>query len=215
MELLFILGAVFIFCVIGVFFIGQLESGWDDKRKLRVEEIIKENEINVDKRHNSNHFNNVLIHDSINQNIWYIEFPKHDTANLETKNLIKKISYNDIIQVELMEDEESLIVTSRGSQLGGALVGGMLAGGVGALIGGLSGKQKQKREVKKIQLLATLDDLETPYLKMVIEEFDKPTPTNFYPYPSKYEEALNWFKMMEVIIKRSEGQKNIHEVKTS
>lgn len=209
MELLLILGVIVVFCVIVLSLIGNVEGGWAENRKKKIVEIINQKGINVDKRHDSNLSETVLIHDSVSQNIWYVEFPKNASpSNLHIPNKVKKINYKDIVQVELKEDEHSIVVTSRTSQIGGAIVGGALAGGFGAVIGGLSGKQKQKREVKKIEMLLTLDDLKTPYLKMKIVEFDRPTSTNSYPYPEKYEEAFSWFKLMEVIIKRSEAKVN-------
>ncbi|MFJ7982229.1 hypothetical protein ACIQ1D_18380 [Lysinibacillus xylanilyticus] len=42
----------------------------------------------------------------------------------------KKYTYEDILEVEVLVDGETITKTSRGSQLGGALLGGVLAGGV-------------------------------------------------------------------------------------
>ncbi|MNB78990.1 hypothetical protein D3C81_1345880 [compost metagenome] len=44
----------------------------------------------------------------------------------------KTYAYKDILEVEIVEDGTTLIKTSRGSQLGGAILGGAIAGGVGA-----------------------------------------------------------------------------------
>lgn len=110
------------------------------------------------------------------------------------------------MQVELTEDDASISVTSRGSQLGGAIVGGALAGGVGAVIGGLSGKQTQKRTVKSIKLVITLDDLDNPFFNIEFARFPKPVETSNREYIVAHQDAFTWFKLMEVIIKRTEQE---------
>ncbi|MED4618381.1 hypothetical protein [Priestia megaterium] len=196
-------------CFALVALINKGEQDTAEKRKSGIQDIIKEKNISVDKRYDSNLSFNVLIHDAVNENIWYLEFSKYaPKEKVHIPKVISKINYHDIIQVELKEDDELLVVTSRTSQLGSAIVGGALAGGVGAVIGGLSGKQKQKREVKKIQIHLTLNDLQNPLLKINFEDFVKPVQTSLRSYLIKHEEALNWFKLMEVIIKRTESKQH-------
>ncbi len=55
------------------------------------------------------------------------------------------LSYEDIISVELLEDNQVLSEKSSMRTIGGAVVGGVLAGGAGAIVGGLSGNTKQKQ----------------------------------------------------------------------
>ena len=52
-------------------------------------------------------------------------------------------SFEDVISVELIEDNNIVSKKSTGRTIGGALVGGFVAGGVGAVVGGLSGSSKQ------------------------------------------------------------------------
>lgn len=191
-----------ILCFMGASSINKNQKNITEKRKEKVEELIKEKEMNVDKRFDTDLSHTVLIHDMKKQCFWYIRHLNNE------KEELKKITYNDIVQVELKEDDESLIVTARTSQLGGAIVGGVLAGGVGAVIGGLGGQQKQKRTVRNIQLLMTIDDLQNPLLKINFAFFHKPIQTNMRQYIIKHEEALNWFKLMEVIVKRSENKQH-------
>lgn len=56
--------------------------------------------------------------------------------------------YDEIISFELLEDGD---VVSKGG-LGNAVVGGMLFGGVGAIVGGVTGKKKSKMEVRELAL---------------------------------------------------------------
>lgn len=90
-----------------------------------------------------------IIFDSENQMLGTVD------AN---KNLAKKYRFEQIIEVSLLENGNSITTTSRKSQLGGALVGGLVAGGVGAVIGGLSGEKKSVEKLESIQLKIIVDD---------------------------------------------------------
>jgi hypothetical protein len=67
-------------------------------------------------------------------------------------------SYNDILDFELLEDGES--IASGG--LGRALVGGALFGGVGAVVGGVTGKRRTKGVCNNLQIKVTLNDINNP-----------------------------------------------------
>lgn len=68
----------------------------------------------------------------------------------------------DIIEIELIEDGNSIIKTSRGNQVGGALVGAAVAGGVGAIIGGLSAKGVQQGTVTQLSLKIIVNNIKNP-----------------------------------------------------
>jgi len=75
------------------------------------------------------------------------------TEYLKTVSLTPKIiDYKNITAAEIIIDDNTITKTSRGSQIGGALIGGAIAGGLGALIGGLSGSTKSEKKIKKIKL---------------------------------------------------------------
>jgi len=57
-------------------------------------------------------------------------------------------NYSDIISYELLEDGES--ITKGG--LGRAVAGGVLFGGVGAVVGGVTGKKKTKKEINEFRI---------------------------------------------------------------
>lgn len=56
--------------------------------------------------------------------------------------------YEDIISYDLLEDGES--ITKGG--IGSAVVGGTLFGGTGAIVGGITGKKKTKREINEFKI---------------------------------------------------------------
>lgn len=62
--------------------------------------------------------------------------------------------FDDLNSYELLENGSS--VMSGGLGIGRALVGGVLAGGVGAVLGGVTKKKKQKNHVDSLKILVTL-----------------------------------------------------------
>ena len=59
-------------------------------------------------------------------------------------------SFDDIVDYELVVDGETY--TKGGVSIGRALVGGAVFGGVGAVIGGTTGKKSQKEMIKKMYI---------------------------------------------------------------
>lgn len=75
---------------------------------------------------------------------------------------LKPITYRDVLSSEIFVDGETITKTARGSQLAGALIGGLALGGVGAIIGGLSGKTRSSEKVKRVDLRITVNDTKSP-----------------------------------------------------
>lgn len=117
---------------------------------------------------------------------------------------VKEIHFNDIYEVKLKEDEETIISTSRSSQLGGALVGGAIFGGLGALAGAVTGKKSTENEVKKIQLEIVVNSLTNPIYNVVFLDKSKPLKKDNVLYKEIYDNANHWCKLISVIIKRNE-----------
>lgn len=70
---------------------------------------------------------------------------------------IEELRFRDLLEAELVVDGSVASAVSRGSQLGGAAIGGILLapfgmGAVGLLAGGLSGRRNEKRATTDIQL---------------------------------------------------------------
>jgi hypothetical protein len=105
-------------------------------------------------------------------------------------------SIKDIMEVEIIKNETSITKTSRGSQLGGAVVGTVLAGGIGTIIGGLSGSKKTKEIVNRFDLRILVNDLKKP-IHNVSFLFESVQEAN-------YEEAERWYAILRILIKQSE-----------
>lgn len=75
---------------------------------------------------------------------------------------VRLINPGDIVSAEVYQDGASLLRTERGSQVAGVIVGGLLLGGVGAIIGGLSGKRREERKAKELVLRLATSDYDAP-----------------------------------------------------
>jgi hypothetical protein len=69
---------------------------------------------------------------------------------------------SEIVSVEVMADDTSLVKTNRGSQVAGAAVGGLLLGPVGLLLGGLTGSTRSEGRVKRLVLRIVTTDFARP-----------------------------------------------------
>ena len=108
------------------------------------------------------------------------------------------ISYKDIISVEIFEDNASIAKTIRTSQIGGAVAGGLLFGGVGAIIGGLSGKTETSKKIKRVDLRLVINDKKNPLHDVVLMDAELGTTT----YNEAIKKARHWHAVMEIIIKQ-------------
>jgi hypothetical protein len=112
----------------------------------------------------------------------------------------------EILDVSVVEDGTTLTQTrtSRGSQIGGAIVGGILLGGVGALIGGLSGKKVSTSSelVSQIDLQLTVNDTRNPV--WIIPFLSVPQAKTSGLYISGKQAAISWHGLISVLIKRAE-----------
>lgn len=79
--------------------------------------------------------------------------------------------FSDIIDFELLEDGNT--ITKGG--LGQAVVGGVLFGGVGAIVGGVTGKKHGKSTCSNMQIKVTLNDMSEPteYISLITSEVKK------------------------------------------
>jgi hypothetical protein len=71
-------------------------------------------------------------------------------------------SASDIVSVEVLVDDASLLKTNRGSQATGAAFGALLLGPVGLLVGGLTASKRSENRVKRLILRIVISDFAKP-----------------------------------------------------
>lgn len=102
--------------------------------------------------------------------------------------------YSDIVDFELLEDGSSV---SKGG-LGRAVVGYALFGGVGAIVGGVTGKKKAKQTCTSLMIKITLNDTRHPteYIKLITSS----TPKDGFVYKSEYKSAQEIMSLLQLIV---------------
>lgn len=116
------------------------------------------------------------------------------------------IDHKDILKCEVVEDGQTVIETSRSSQIGGALLGGLLAGGVGAIIGGLSGRQTSSKEVKSVSLRIVVNNTENPLHEVEILYSYNGKSKDSIAYQSASNIATYWHSLISVLIKKADEE---------
>ena len=145
-----------------------------------------------------------------------IDDNKKQIAIKEHEGTIVIYSYNDILSCEIVEDGETVYQKSR--TIGRSIVGGVIAGGAGAVIGGRSGKTKEKRGVKSLVLRIVFKSTNKPIVKLgFIDAQEETLKTKrsidlSEPYYAQlYKEALDsvkdWRDTFEIIIDSVNSEK--------
>lgn len=124
--------------------------------------------------------------------------------SISKKNKLSSSVYHsqDIFSVEIIEDGDCITSTSRGSQVAGLAIGGVLLGGVGAVVGGLSGKKKESKKVSQVDLNVTLNNLSNPV--NTISLLALPSFKTSEPYKIAIKSAKKWEAIIAILIKRAD-----------
>lgn len=111
-------------------------------------------------------------------------------------------AFGDVLSVELFEDGDLITHTERSSQLAGAAVGGMLLGGAGAVVGGLSGKTKTTKNVKRVEVRLHVNDLNHPTFSVVLlgDEMQRTDPR----YTEARRTGEQWAALLGAVVHRGE-----------
>ena len=106
------------------------------------------------------------------------------------KHIHKTFNYSDIIEVSYIENGDTMFTKSTGRTVGGAIVGGVLMGGAGAVVGGLSGDIKKKKEVKNMDVKILLRSTEETSLVLHFMDSSSPLNSKDASFNARYEEFL-------------------------
>lgn len=114
------------------------------------------------------------------------------------------LSYKDLLSTELVVDGNSITKTSTSSSLGRALLGGLVLGGLGAIIGGLSGKTKTADEVNRVDLVLIVNDRKNPIHTICFQNFKTNEDSLFHKQTMA--KARHWHGLLESFIKRADRE---------
>lgn len=114
----------------------------------------------------------------------------------------KYFNFNDVISSEIVEDGHSILKSSRTSQLGSALIGGIALGGVGAIVGGLTGKKKNVDKVKNVDLVVVVNDMSYPSYSVNLLKIE--VKKSSFAYRTAAKNAKHWHDIFSIIIKNEE-----------
>lgn len=111
-------------------------------------------------------------------------------------------NFSDIVDYELLEDGSS--ITKGG--VGRALVGEALFGGVGAIVGGITGRKNQSM-CNLLQIKITLNNMTNP--AVFIKFIGLPTKKDSLTYKSNFKVAQECLSILQLICKSIEDEKGI------
>lgn len=139
-----------------------------------------------------------------NQKKWLILSPI-----LGKRDKSKVYNYSDIADFELLEDGESI---SQGG-LGRALAGGALFGGTGAIVGGVTGKRKNKSICNSLKIKVTLKDINNPVVYITF--LNSKTKKDSFVYKTFYKDAQECLSVLQLICNSQETSSNSDQSNTT
>ena len=115
-------------------------------------------------------------------------------AAMKPKDIV--VPFDQIRGYSVMQDDEEI----QGGTLGSAAVGGLLLGGVGAVVGAVGGKRKNKKAVNVLALRIDLDSLDMPCA--VVTYINKSTKTDSKDYQKAVSDMQNAMSCLDLILER-------------
>lgn len=115
----------------------------------------------------------------------------------------KIFHFEDLDSYELIEDDSA--ISSGG--LGSAIAGGVLLGGAGAIVGGMTGKKKQKKTIENLVLQINTKDISFPCI--MVTYIKKETKVSSNAYKEALSLAKQSIQCLDIIIKKEEELNNV------
>lgn len=131
-----------------------------------------------------------------------------NALDVNTDNHVFKyfhVSSDDILEVEIFKDKESMIKTSKMGLAGGAVVGGLVAGGIGSIIGSMTANKRNIHKIKELSLKITINDKENPIHTITIFDCNKGIQGENHTKKA-LDEIGYWFNLLKVIIHENKNK---------
>lgn len=197
-----------IFCVIIIVFILFIWNFYSSVEKdVLISDIIKEKLSELDNYKTTQYyidkdFTKYIGIDEINSKVCLI-----NTSGKEKENYIMNTySFSDILEVEIIENGNSVSKMSKTSVAGRAILGGILLGGVGAVIGGFTANRNSFEKMNKISLKLIVNNTKNPIFE--IDFYNDFTGKGLEKKNINYVEFINkanyWYGLFKVIIKKDD-----------
>lgn len=201
-----------IFCIIIVLFVLFIWNFYSSAEKeVLISDIIKEKLSELDNYKTTQYyidkkFSKYIGIDEINSKVCLII-----TSGREKENYILNIySFSDILEVEIIENGNSVSKMSKTSVAGRAILGGILLGGVGAVIGGFTANRNNFEKMDKISLKLIVNNTKNPIFE--IDFYNDITGKGLEKKNIDYVEFINkanyWYGLFKVIIKKDDELSN-------
>lgn len=183
--------------VLGIYFNIQDKNKKESDTNDKIRNVIKANVTNPTKQTILTETNSAIVYDQENNHLFI--YDKGHTHN---------IKINDIYQSEIIEDGQTISKVSRSSQIAGSIIGGLIAGGTGAIIAGVSATRIKDEKINKMELQLVVNDVNNPIRK--VEFFNAGDGLKIKKssdeYKVRYNQILEWQKLMEILIKQNENK---------
>ncbi|MBR6338318.1 MAG: SHOCT domain-containing protein [Ruminococcus sp.] len=186
--------------LIVIFIIVYIKSSIE--RKAKSEELIKKTS-NVDFNKTSSVDNYIWIDEKRKKWVFPTKLPTGNNQYVVTTDS-KIYDYSDLISYELIEDGKT--ITKGGVSIGRAVVGGALFGGVGAVIGGTSGKKVNNTICKVLSIKMTIKDFKNPTMYFNLLKYE--TQTDSLAYKNAYNTAQRILSVLDIISTYNEKPSN-------
>jgi len=194
------------FILLGFVFLGILiisnifhASNYSDVMEKSLEKAIIKTNFVADSSYLSDDF---LSGIAISESECKVIIFKRNDVNEELSPTL--FDFNDILECYIKEDNTIVTHTSKSSAIGHAMAGGVLFGGVGAVVGGLSGKKIGYEKIYKSTLCIVVNDLQNPIHDIHFLNSDMLIERDSEMYQDIYYEMNKWHKRISIIIKRNE-----------
>lgn len=163
-------------------------------RELVNSELTKK-EFEKDKLLLANDFRTAIGINKHNKNVILLTRNKLDE---EFKSKI--INFEEIIEVKIKKNHETLTKTSRGSQVAGTAVGGLAFGAIGGLAGSISASKTSTNITKRLSLELVINDLDFPSFESVFINMENGIQENSESFNNLTKDLDYWYRLFTVIL---------------